>query len=67
MRCGACGENSANPFYWAGVLSMRCDNCGADLLPGVDLMRDVEQEQYDYEYQNYCESREANKQKEDAE
>lgn len=28
---------NAYPFYYAGVMSVRCDDCGADLMPGVDL------------------------------
>lgn len=40
MRCGACGSPNAHYFSWAGVTSVRCPDCGADLLPGVDLMLD---------------------------
>ena len=37
MTCGSCGSNNAYPFYHLGVLSTRCNDCGADLLPGVDM------------------------------
>lgn len=39
MKCGRCGGNNAYPFYWLGVRSIRCDDCGADLMPGVDLTK----------------------------
>ena len=52
MRCGSCGGNNAYPFYWLGVMSIRCDDCGADLPPGVDLTKSSETEELGKENEN---------------
>jgi DNA-directed RNA polymerase subunit RPC12/RpoP len=33
MLCGTCGSNRAEYFYWLGVLSIRCPDCGSDVTP----------------------------------
>lgn len=40
MECGCCGSMNADYFSAWGVTSVRCPDCGADLLPGVQLRRD---------------------------
>lgn len=40
MKCGSCGSHNAKNFYHLGVLSVRCPDCGADLMPGVNLRQD---------------------------
>lgn len=37
MRCGSCGGYNAEYFTWLGVTSVRCPDCGADLMPGAVL------------------------------
>lgn len=45
MICGSCGSYNAEYFYWLGVTSVRCPDCGADLPPGVDLREQRGQEE----------------------
>ena len=32
MLCGTCGGNNAYYFYWLGVTSIRCPDCGSDVF-----------------------------------
>jgi hypothetical protein len=34
MKCKSCGSENAYYFDYLGVTSIRCDDCGADLMPG---------------------------------
>ena len=40
LTCGSCGSQNANYYYHLGVASVRCDDCGADLPPGLDMRND---------------------------
>ena len=33
MLCGTCGSSRAEYFYWLGVTSVRCPDCGSDVMP----------------------------------
>jgi hypothetical protein len=46
---------NARYFHWLGVTSVRCPDCGADLMPGVDLTPEAEhQRQMQREYEERC-------------
>jgi hypothetical protein len=52
MKCGACGSLNAYTFEWLGVISIRCPDCGADLMPGVviDHSKSKREEESDNEH-----------------